>query len=161
MANIAISALPAVSSAAGTDAFPVVQGGVTKQETLAQMATYIKTVIPVSFGIAISDETTALTTGTAKATMRAPFAMTVTKIKASLTTVSSSGIPTFDVNKNGVSMFSTTLTIDANEKTSESAATPAVLATTAIAADDELTFDIDVAGTGAAGAKIYIIGNAT
>jgi len=110
------------------------------------------------FIVAISDETTAITTGTAKVTFRASRAMTISKIKASLSTASSSGLPTFDVKKNGVSMFSTTLTIDASEKTSETAATAAVLSTTAIAADDEITIDITTAGTGAKGAKITFVG---
>lgn len=88
--------------------------------------------------------------------MRAPRAMTITKIKASLTTAGSTS-SAFDVKKNGTSVFSTTLTIDATEKTSETAATPAVLSTTAVAADDELTFDIGTAGTGAAGAKITLV----
>jgi hypothetical protein len=39
MAGIKISALPAVPSAATTDIFPVVQGGVTYKETLAQVQT--------------------------------------------------------------------------------------------------------------------------
>jgi hypothetical protein len=39
MAGIKISALPAVGTAALTDIFPVVQGGITKKETLAQLAT--------------------------------------------------------------------------------------------------------------------------
>lgn len=39
MAGVKISALPAVASALTTDFFPVVQGGVTSQETLAQVQT--------------------------------------------------------------------------------------------------------------------------
>lgn len=108
--------------------------------------------------IALGDETTAITTGTAKVTFRMPWAMTVTAVRASLTTVSSSGLPTFDINEAGVSILSTKLTIDASEKTSTTAATPAVISDSALADDAEITIDIDVAGTGAAGAKIYIIG---
>ena len=76
--------------------------------------------------------------------------------RASLATASTSGIPEVDINKNGVSIFSTLLSIDANEKTSVTAATPAVLSTTTFADDDELTFDIDVAGTGAKGLKVTL-----
>lgn len=119
------------------------------------------TSVQCDFVVAISDETTALTTGTAKITFRASRAMTLTKIKASLSTAASSGVTTFDVNKNGVSVFSTLLTIDASEKTSESAATAAVLSTTAIGADDEITVDIDAVGTGAKGAKITFVGTFT
>lgn len=108
--------------------------------------------------VAVGDETTAITTGTAKVTFRMPFAMTLTSVRASLTTASSSGIPTFDINENGTTILSTKLTIDASEKTSTTAATPAVISDTALANDAEITIDIDVAGTGAAGPKIYLLG---
>lgn len=110
-----------------------------------------------SMTIALSDESTAIEAGTAKLTMRAPFAMTLTKTpRASVSVVSSSGNPSVDINKNGVSIFSTVLSIDAGEKTSFTATTPAVLSTTSIADDEELTFDIDTAGTGTVGLKITI-----
>jgi hypothetical protein len=109
-------------------------------------------------GIAVSDEETALTTGTAKVTFRMPFAMTLTAVRASLTTASTSGLPTFDINEGGTTILSTKLTIDANEKTSTTAATAAVISDSALADDAEITIDIDVAGTGAKGAKVYLIG---
>ena len=107
--------------------------------------------------VALSDETTAITTGVGKITFRAPFAMTLYQIpRASLSTASSSGNPEIDINKNGTTIFSTRLTIDATEKTSTTAATPAVLSTTTFADDDEITMDIDVAGTAAAGLKVTL-----
>lgn len=108
------------------------------------------------FEFALSDETTAITTGTAKLTWRAPFAFTVVSVRASLATASSSGIPTVDINDGGTTILSTKLTIDASEKTSTTAAVPAVISDTAIASDAEVTFDIDVAGTGAMGLKVKI-----
>jgi hypothetical protein len=108
--------------------------------------------------VPIGDETTAITTGNGKVAFRMPFALTVTAVRASLTTASSSGIPTFDINEGGTTILSTKLTIDANEKTSTTAATAAVISDTALADDAEITVDVDVAGTGAAGAKITIIG---
>jgi len=108
--------------------------------------------------IALGDETTAITTGTAKVTFRMPWALTLTAVRASLTTASSSGIPTFDINEAGTTILSTKLTIDASETTSTTAATPAVISDTALADDAEITIDIDTAGTGAKGAKIYMIG---
>lgn len=111
--------------------------------------------------VALGDETTAITTGTAKVTIRMPYAFTLTAVRASLTTVSTSGIPTFDINEGGVSILSTKLTVDANEKTSTTAATPAAISDAGLADDAEITFDVDVAGTGAAGAKIYLIGRRT
>ena len=108
------------------------------------------------YEFALSDETTAITTGAAKVTWRAPHAMTITNLRASLTTVSSSGIPTMDVNRNGTTLLSPKLTVDANEKTSVTAATAFGLADGTVADDDEITFDIDVAGTGAKGLKVKI-----
>lgn len=110
--------------------------------------------------IACSDETTALTTGTAKVTFRMPFAMTGVTVKASLTTAQASGsIFTVDVNEGGTTILSTKLTIDNTEKTSATAATPPVVSDTSLAADAEITIDIDQIGDGTAtGLKVYIIG---
>lgn len=112
----------------------------------------------IEIGIAISDETTAITTGAAKATFRMPCAMTVTEVRLTLTTASSSGLPTVDINEAGASIISTKLTCDASEKTSTTAATAAVISDSALADDAEITLDIDTAGTGATGAKVWIIG---
>jgi hypothetical protein len=113
---------------------------------------------PVVLAVAVSDETTAITTGTAKVTFRMPFAMTVTAVRASLSTASSSGTPTFDINEGGSSILGTKLSIDANEKTSVTAASAATITDSALADDAEITIDIDTAGTGAKGAKVYMIG---
>lgn len=108
--------------------------------------------------IAVGDETTALTTGTAKVTFRMPFAMTLTAVRASLTTASSSGDPTFDINESGATVLGTKLSVDANERTSTTATTAATITDSALADDAEITIDIDTAGTGAAGAKVTLIG---
>lgn len=114
----------------------------------------------VVLSYALSNETTALTTGTAKVTARAPFAMTVTDVRASVTTAPTGSVLTVDINEGGTSILSTKLTIDATEKTSTTAATPAVISDSAIADDAELTFDIDTVGSTVAGAglKVQIIG---
>ena len=114
--------------------------------------------VSVFHQLSCSDLASALVAGTSKGYFRAPAAFTITGIRASLLTASSSGVVTVDVNKNGTSVFSTTLTIDANEKTSTTAATAAVISTTAIASDDEITIDIDGAGTGAKGLIVSLIG---
>lgn len=108
------------------------------------------------FVVAVSDEISALTTGTAKVTFRSPFAMTLTKIpKSSLATASSSGLVTVDINEGGTSILGANkLSIDANEKTSTTAATATTLADTDIADDAEITIDIDAAGTDAKGLKV-------
>jgi hypothetical protein len=116
--------------------------------------------LPESIQLAASDETTALTTGTAKVTFRMPFAMTLTSVRASLTTAQTSGsIFTVDINENGSSILSTKLTIDNTEKTSVTAATPAVISDLSLADDAEITIDIDQVGDGTAkGLKITING---
>jgi hypothetical protein len=117
-----------------------------------------KDLTPQVIQLACSDETTSLTTGTAKLTFRMPYAMTVTGVRASLSTASSSGLVTVDINDSGTTLLSTKLTFDVGEKTTTTAATPAVISDTALADDAEITIDIDVAGTGAKGLKVTLIG---
>lgn len=109
---------------------------------------------PQHLVVAFSDESTALTTGTAKITFRFPCKATIVDLRASLKTASSSGTPTFDINETGTTIISTKLTIDANETTSTTAAAAYVLSDANIADDAEMTIDIDTAGTGAVGGKI-------
>jgi hypothetical protein len=120
----------------------------------------IFTGLPEAIQLAASDETTALTTGTGKVTFRMPFAMTLTAVRASLTTAQASGsIFTVDINESGTTILSTKLTIDNTEKTSTTAATPAVISDIALADDSEITIDIDQIGNGTAtGLKITLIG---
>lgn len=117
--------------------------------------------VPTPFGIACSDLTTDLTTGTSKGYFRAPYAMENLTFRASLIDASSSGSVTVDINKNGSTILSTKLTIDASEKTSTTAATPYVATSTVCASDDEFTIDIDGAGTDAKGLIVWFIGNKT
>jgi len=118
------------------------------------------TVIPIEIQLAASDETTALTTGTAKITFRLPVAFTLTGVRASLTTAQASGsIFTVDINQSGSSVLGTKLTIDNTEKTSVTAATPATITTSALTDDAEIKVDIDQIGNGTAtGLKITLIG---
>jgi hypothetical protein len=115
---------------------------------------------PFELVVAASDEGTALTAGTAKITFRMPRAVTLTAVRASLTTAQASGsIFTVDINENGTSILSTKLTIDNTEKTSFTAATPPVISDTSLADDSEITIDIDQIGNGTAkGLKVMLIG---
>lgn len=56
-----------------------------------------------------------------------------------------------DINDDGSTILSTKLTIDATETDSDTAATPAVLSSTSIAAGSELSFDLDQVGSTATG----------
>lgn len=116
---------------------------------------------PVLIQIACSDETTALTAGTAKVTFRAPYAFTLTDVRGSVTTAATGAtLLTVDVNESGTTVLSTKLTFDASEKTTTTAATPRVISDTSIANDAEITIDIDSVGSTIAGAglKVTLIG---
>jgi microcystin-dependent protein len=78
---------------------------------------------------------------------RVPWAATLTAVKANRNGTNSNGAVTIDVNEGGTSVLSTEITIDQNEATSLTAATPAVISDSAIANDALLTFDIDSANT--------------
>ena len=126
-------------------------GSVTLQaEDVSGNSTATLVNVPAKIGhaeicIACSDETTALT---------------LTEVRASVTTAPAGSALTVDVNDGGTSIFSTLLTIDAGEKTSTTAATPAVLSDTALADDAEITGDVDAVGSSTAGAglKVWLMG---
>ena len=151
--------LTVVRGQEGTSASNKNTAGKTYRMTATLTAKSLNTDLrAVELCVAVSDETTALTTGAAKVTFRMPFAMTLTGVRASVNTASSSGAPTVDINEAGVSVLSTKLTIDAGEKTSLTAAAAAVISDSALADDAEITLDIDEAGTGAKGLKVWLIG---
>lgn len=111
--------------------------------------------------LAVSDESTVLSTGTAKITFRMPFKMYLTDVRASLTVAgTTSSITTIDINANASTILSTKLTIDLTELTSTTAATPAVISTSTLADDASITIDIDAISGGATekGLKVTLIG---
>lgn len=108
--------------------------------------------------VAASDTSTALTVGTGKESFRLPYPVTLTAIRGSLKTAQASGsILTVDVKQNGTSILSTLLTFDNGEKTTTTAATPAVISTASLTDDAEITIDITQVGSGGAGLKIALI----
>ena len=113
--------------------------------------------------VAVGDETTPLTTGTAKVTFRMPYALELLEARASVTTAPTGSTLQTDVNEAGVSIFGTPITIDAGEKTSVTAATPPVISDTSLADDAEITIDIDQVGSTIAGTglKVSLIGYRT
>ena len=106
--------------------------------------------------LACSDETTALTVGTGKVTFRCPFAFYVTGVSASVTTAPVGSTIICDINEAGSTCLSTKLSFDAAEKTSTSAASAAVISDANIAADAEITVDIDQIGSSTAGAGLKV-----
>lgn len=112
--------------------------------------------------VACSDQTTAIAAGTNKVRFRMPHAMTLTAVRGSLAGAASSGTFTVDINENGSSILSTKLTFDANEKTTTTAATPAVISDSALADDAEISIDVDDDGAGdAVGLIVTLIGTRT
>ena len=111
---------------------------------------------PEDIIVVCSDETTALTTGLAKATFRMPFDMTLQGVSASVTTAPTGAALIVDINDGASSVLSTKLSIDATERTSATAATPAVISDPALAEDAEITIDIDQVGSTIAGAGLKV-----
>jgi len=113
--------------------------------------------------VALGDETTALTLGV-KVTMYAPYAMTLSSIKASVLTAPTDATLITDVHLNGTSIMTTNkLQIETTEFHTKDATTQPTLTTTAIAVDDKLEFEVDQIGSTVAGAglKVYLIGTRT
>ena len=177
MADKKISDLGANGTLNGSEYVELVQSGANVKALLSALTTFITSGFLTSstaastYGTtaqakaeylvcAASDESTALTTGTAKVTFRMPYAMTLSGVRCSLTTAQTSGsIFTVDINGGGTSILSTKLTIDNTEKTSTTAATAAVISDVNLADDAEITIDIDQVGDGTAnGLKITLIG---
>lgn len=118
--------------------------------------------------VALSDETTNLAAGTAKASFHMPYAMFLSKVKASVNTAPTGSVLTVDINEAGASILGTKLTIDAGEFTSDTAATPFAFSGTsgadaALADNALITFDIDGVGSSATGKglKVTLYGKRT
>ena len=119
--------------------------------------------LPVRLQIKIISDSTTLTTGDGKVTFVVSSDMNGLNLigaHAYVTTVSSSGTPTVQIRNvtDSVDMLSTRITIDANEYTSYTAATPPVIDTTKddVATGDRIAIDVDVAGTGATGLGVLL-----
>lgn len=125
-------------------------------------------VLPAEIGVAASDETTAITTGTGKVTFTMPYAMTLTAVKASVTTAPTGANILIDINEDpdaeggtaSATILSTKLMVEAGERRSSTAVTTYVISDTALAADSEITIDFDQVGSTIAGTgvKIWLIG---
>jgi|2_EtaG_2_1085320.scaffolds.fasta_scaffold40121_1 hypothetical protein len=90
--------------------------------------------------------------------VRIPYAFRLTEVRASCYTVGD-GVTTIDIKEDGTTILSTSLTIDSAEKTSTTAATPAVISDYDLADDAEIRFDITgVPGTPPEGVKVLLIG---
>lgn len=158
--EIKISDMTAADTLLGDELIAGVQSGENVKITPEQIKTFCTEGLPFFLVVACSDETTALTTGTAKITFRLPTAITLTEVRASLNVAQTSGsIFTVDINNNGSSILSTKITVDNGEKSSVTATIQPVISTSELDSDSECTVDIDQIGDGTAeGLKITLIG---
>ena len=161
MASVKVTQLTADTAPDGADlVMTVTDVSTVPASRKVTIANFAAAIVPAIIQVACSDETTALTAGTAKVTFRMPKAMTVTAVRGSLTTAQTSGsIFTVDINDGVSSILSTKITIVNGEKTSVTAAIPPVISDSALADDASITVDIDQIGDGTAkGLKVSLIG---
>lgn len=161
--NLILPGSANITTAAGDTVWAVGEGGGVTRLVGYSLANGKPLIEPVELLIGVGDETTAISTGTSKRTVRSPCAITLDAIpRGSLTTAQASGANkvTIDINVSSSSILSTKLTIDNNATTSETAATPAVLSSTSIADNAVITIDIDNCdgSTTAAGLKVLLRG---
>lgn len=106
--------------------------------------------------IAVTDEVSNITTGIGKITFRMPYNFILSEVRASVKTAPTGSAIQVDINQNGVSILSTVLSIDATEKTSTTAATPAVISTASLTDDAEITIDVDQVGSVITGTALNV-----
>jgi hypothetical protein len=124
----------------------------------ASSSTYLRgdstfVALPTEIQVACSDETTPLTTGV-KVTFRMPYAMTLTSVRANLTTAPTASSLILDIKENGTTVLSSLLTLAIGSETSTSTA----ISDSALADDAKITINITQAGGAAAGLKVTLIG---
>ena len=108
--------------------------------------------------MALSAEGGDLATSANVLIFRAPEAMTLYKIPRISCNVAPDSAIEVGIQKNGTDIFTTNLTIDANETSSKTAATDAVLSSTPylIADDDQITVDINSIGSTTKGSGLKL-----
>lgn len=113
-------------------------------------------------GYACSDEVSNLTAGVAKIRDKSPYDFRVVGLQANVNVASTGSSIIINIKKNGTSIFSTNLSIDANETTSLTAAVPYVLAVpnTDFSIGDNLQIDLEQVGIISAGVglKVKLLG---
>jgi hypothetical protein len=108
-----------------------------------------------------------ISTGVGKDSLVLPYGLMLDTVAnggiyATLSTAQATGVVfTVDVNRNGTSILSTKLTFDNNERSTQTAAIPAVYEAggNILAKGDEITIDVDQLGTAnAKGLRVYLVG---
>ena len=86
---------------------------------------------------------------------------TLVAVYAALTTAGTGSTITIDIHKDGTTIMTTNkITIDATEKTSDTAVTAPTLTTTVLAENSVISVDFDAVDSGGVGAgpKVYLVG---
>jgi hypothetical protein len=109
------------------------------------------------FAIALSDSATELTTGNGDS-WDAMFDYSIDSVRIGVNLPPTGSNLSVDINKNGTSIFSTEITIDAGDSTSVTATTPYSLSTTTVNYNDRMNAVVNSVGStfGGAGIKLYI-----
>ncbi len=118
---------------------------------------------PVRLNILCTSQSEALATGDAQPIVEIDSDLDgarLVKVRASVTTVSSSGLPTVQIRNvtQAVDMLSTKASIDVGETSSRTATTAAVIdtANNTVADGDQIAIDVDIAGTGTMGLIVLL-----
>ena len=157
-ASAAASKLAGIASGAtanSSDATLLARGNHTGTQAFSTITTGT---VPCEIGVACSDETTALTTGTGKVTFRMPYAMTLTAVRLNVNTAVTVAALQVDLKESGTTVFSTQPQVAVGAKTSVGGAVPGVISDSSLASDAEITIDIVQAGGAAKGLKVWLIG---
>lgn len=150
--------LPAAGALTGTEIVPVTQGGVDVRTTTQAIADLADSGGGSSkfVSIALSDMTTDITTGMAKAVWFAPEDGELASVFIGVHDPSSSGVVRVDMNDSGGSVFTTRPAIDATETTSLTGTAAVLDGTVSFLRGDKFIFDIDDAGTDAKGLQACV-----
>ena len=137
---------------------PVADGG-----TGASDAVTARTNLGVQsvMGFALSDETSALTTGQKIATDM-PVSMNVKRVYASVGTAGGTSAITIDVEDEGVTILNAVVSISAGTNNAETSTFTGAASNYQLTKGDALTIDVDSIDDGTAnGLKVYLIGDIT
>ena len=141
-----------------TGDLPVADGG-----TGASDAATARTNLGVQsvMGFALSDETSALTTGQKIATDM-PVSMNVKRVYASVGTAGGTSAITIDVEDEGVTILNAVVSISAGANNAETSTFTGAASNYQLTKGDALTIDVDSIDDGTAnGLKVYLIGDIT
>lgn len=112
--------------------------------------------------LAASEFGEAIQAGDSVAYLRSPKAFTITDARASLFSADSTSDIEIDIKVNGVSIFTTPITIDQGERTSTTADVPPVIDDGTVPDDAEITVDVDgPTSMDATGLIVTLIGTAS